>query len=143
VNDTGCTNRKVAISAMTHGSRVLVEITAIMEYVDEAFLGAKLMPENAIDHWRIRWWVKFMDQLLAPSFSMFGWKFFVGFEYRVDNQCGRSTIGQSLTADRRFFRFSTFWLLVGKRRRAISCPTLLKKNRTSKRGSNALKQGHR
>ena len=36
------------------------------------------MPESAADRWRIRWWMKFMDQWLAPSFSMFGWKFFVG-----------------------------------------------------------------
>jgi glutathione S-transferase/GST-like protein len=63
---------------MTHGSLVLTESTAIMEYVDDAFPGAKLMPGNAVDAWRVRWWMKFMDQWLAPSFSMFGWKFFVG-----------------------------------------------------------------
>lgn len=71
-------NPQGTIPAMTHDGRVLVESTAIMEYVDEAFPGAKLMPENAVDQWRIRWWMKFMDQWLAPSFSMFGWKFFVG-----------------------------------------------------------------
>jgi GSH-dependent disulfide-bond oxidoreductase len=71
-------NPQGTIPAMTHGSRVLTESTAIMEYVDEAFDGPRLMPENAVDQWRIRWWMKFMDQWLAPSFSMFGWKFFVG-----------------------------------------------------------------
>jgi GSH-dependent disulfide-bond oxidoreductase len=71
-------NPQGTIPAMTHGSLVLTESTAIMEYVDDAFPGAKLMPDNAVDQWRIRWWMKFMDQWLAPSFSMFGWKFFVG-----------------------------------------------------------------
>jgi GSH-dependent disulfide-bond oxidoreductase len=71
-------NPQGTIPAMTHGDLVLTESTAIMEYVDEAFPGAKLMPENPVDQWRIRWWMKFMDQWLAPSFSMFGWKFFVG-----------------------------------------------------------------
>ncbi len=71
-------NPQGTIPAMTHGSRVLTESTAIMEYVDEAFPGPNLMPEHAVDQWRVRWWMKFMDQWLAPSFSMFGWKFFVG-----------------------------------------------------------------
>ncbi len=71
-------NPQGTIPAMTHGSLVLTESTAIMEYVDEAFDGPRLMPKNAVDQWRIRWWMKFMDQWLGPSFSMFGWKFFVG-----------------------------------------------------------------
>ena len=66
------------IPAMQHGNRVLTESTAIMEYVDAAFDGPPLMPDNAIDRWRVRWWMKFMDQWLAPSFSMIGWCVFVG-----------------------------------------------------------------
>ncbi len=66
------------IPAMTHGPRVLTESTAIMEYVDEAFDGPALMPEGPVDRWRVRWWMKFMDQWLAPSFSMIGWSVFVG-----------------------------------------------------------------
>lgn len=71
-------NPQGTIPAMTHGERVLTESTAIMEYVDEAFPGPRLMPESAVDRWRIRWWMKFMDQWLAPSFSMIGWSVFVG-----------------------------------------------------------------
>jgi GSH-dependent disulfide-bond oxidoreductase len=71
-------NPQGTIPAMTHGNRVLTESTAIMEYVDEAFDGPSLMPDDARDKWRIRWWMKYMDQWLAPSFSMFGWKYFVG-----------------------------------------------------------------
>ena len=71
-------NPQGTIPAMTHGDRVLVESTAIMEYVDEEFDGPALMPASPRDCWRIRWWMKFMDQWLAPSFSMFGWKYFVG-----------------------------------------------------------------
>lgn len=66
------------IPAMTHGDLVLTESTAIMEYIDEAFPGPKLMPTNPVDAWRVRWWMKFMDQWLAPSFSMIGWSVFVG-----------------------------------------------------------------
>lgn len=66
------------IPAMTHGTRVLTESTAMMEYVDEAFDGPALMPADARDRWRVRWWMKFMDQWLAPSFSMIGWSVFVG-----------------------------------------------------------------
>jgi GSH-dependent disulfide-bond oxidoreductase len=66
------------IPAMVHGNRVLTESTAIMEYVDEAFEGPTLMPERPVDRWRVRWWMKFMDQWLAPSFSMIGWSVFIG-----------------------------------------------------------------
>ena len=71
-------NPQGTIPAMTHGDRVLVESTAIMEYVDEAFDGPALMPADARARWRIRWWMKFMDQWLGPSFSMIGWSVFVG-----------------------------------------------------------------
>lgn len=71
-------NPQGTIPAMVHGGRVLTESTAIMEYVDEAFDGPRLMPADPRDQWRIRWWMKFMDQWLAPSFSMFGWSVFVG-----------------------------------------------------------------
>ncbi|MBS1239447.1 MAG: glutathione S-transferase-like protein [Proteobacteria bacterium] len=71
-------NPQGTIPAMLHGDKVLTESTAIMEYVDNAFDGPALMPEDPRDRWRIRWWMKFMDQWLGPSFSMIGWCTFVG-----------------------------------------------------------------
>jgi GSH-dependent disulfide-bond oxidoreductase len=71
-------NPQGTIPAMRHGERVLTESTAIMEYVEETFPGPRLMPEDARDRWRVRWWMKFMDQWLGPSFSMIGWSVFVG-----------------------------------------------------------------
>ena len=71
-------NPQGTIPAMTHQGRVLTESTAIMEYVNEAFAGPDLMPPHAQDRWRVRWWMKFMDQWLGPSFSMIGWSVFVG-----------------------------------------------------------------
>ena len=71
-------NPQGTIPAMTHGDLVLTESTAIMEYVDEAFPGPRLMPGDPVERWRARWWMKFMDQWLAPSFSMIGWSIFIG-----------------------------------------------------------------
>ena len=71
-------NPEGTIPAMTHGDRVLTESTAMIEYVDASFPGPKLMPDDPKDQWRIRWWMKFMDQWLAPSFSMIGWSVFIG-----------------------------------------------------------------
>jgi len=71
-------NPQGTIPAMTHGDIVLTESTAIMEYVDQAFEGPRLMPDDPVERWRVRWWMKFMDQWLAPSFSMIGWSVFVG-----------------------------------------------------------------
>ncbi len=71
-------NPQGTIPAMIHGDLTLTESTAIMEYVDEAFDGPALMPADPRDRWRVRWWMKFMDQWLGPSFSMIGWCTFVG-----------------------------------------------------------------
>jgi GST-like protein len=71
-------NPQGTIPAMKHGERVLTESTAIMEYIDEAFPGPRLMPDDPQDRWRVRWWMKFLDQWLAPSFSMIGWSVFIG-----------------------------------------------------------------
>jgi GST-like protein len=71
-------NPQGTIPAMLHDDRVLTESTAIMEYVDAAFDGPRLMPDDPRDRWRVRWWMKFMDQWLAPSFSMIGWSVFIG-----------------------------------------------------------------
>lgn len=66
------------IPAMIHDKRVLTESTAIMEYVDQAFAGPRFTPEDSYERWRMRWWMKFLDQYLAPSFSMIGWSVFIG-----------------------------------------------------------------
>ncbi len=66
------------IPAMIHDGRVFTESTAIMEYVDQAFEGPSFTPEDAHERWRMRWWMKLLDQYLAPSFSMIGWSVFIG-----------------------------------------------------------------
>jgi len=48
------------------------------EYVDEAFAGPPLRPEDPQRRWRMRWWCKFMDGYFSPSLSMRGWKVFMG-----------------------------------------------------------------
>lgn len=71
-------NPQGTIPAMTHGDKVLTESSAMMEYIDEAFDGPRLMPADPTERWRARWWMKFIDQWLAPSFSMIGWSVFIG-----------------------------------------------------------------
>jgi glutathione S-transferase/GST-like protein len=61
------------IPAATHGELKLYESTAIMEYVDAAFYGPPLRPEDPEERWRMRWWMKFMDEYFAPSVSMGAW----------------------------------------------------------------------
>jgi len=71
-------NPNGTIPAMVHGGRVLVESTAIMEYVDAEFQGPDLTPVGPDARWRMRWWMKYIDQYFAPSVSMIGWSVFVG-----------------------------------------------------------------
>ena len=66
------------IPALVHDDLMLNESTAIMEYVDAAFPGPKLRPDDPQERWRMRWWMKFCDQYYAPSASMMGWNAFIG-----------------------------------------------------------------
>ena len=71
-------NPSGTIPAMVHDGLVLTESTAIMEYVDETFPGLALRPDDPVERWRMRWWMRFFDQYFAPSLSMIGWSVFVG-----------------------------------------------------------------
>jgi glutathione S-transferase/GST-like protein len=71
-------NPSGTIPAMVHDGLVLTESTAIMEYVDEAFPGPALRPDDPVERWRMRWWMRFFDQYMGPSLSMIGWSVFVG-----------------------------------------------------------------
>ena len=61
------------IPAATHGELKLYESTAIMEYVDAALPGPPLRPSDPESRWRMRWWMKFMDEYFAPAVSMGAW----------------------------------------------------------------------
>ncbi|HEY4113982.1 MAG TPA: glutathione S-transferase family protein [Rhizomicrobium sp.] len=71
-------NPNGTIPALVHDELMLTESTAIMEYVDEALPGPKLMPDDPVERWRARWWMRFFDQYFGPSLSMIGWSVFVG-----------------------------------------------------------------
>ncbi|MDB5663381.1 MAG: glutathione S-transferase family protein [Sphingomonas bacterium] len=127
-------NPQGTIPAMTHGDLVLTESTAIMEYVDEAFPGPRLMPDDPVDRWRARWWMKFMDQWLAPSFSMLGWSVFIGPAVRSrDPQELEAAINRIPMEERRvawrkaiYNRFSPEELAESQRRVALGIDTLEK-----------------
>jgi GSH-dependent disulfide-bond oxidoreductase len=66
------------IPAMVHGSHVFIESTPMMEYIDDAFPGPPLKPQDPAARWRMRWWMRFFDSYFAPSLSMIGWSIFIG-----------------------------------------------------------------
>lgn len=66
------------IPAMVHEGHLLNESTAIMEYIDAAFDGPPLRPEDPAKRWKMRWWMKYCDQYYGPSASMVAWDMFTG-----------------------------------------------------------------
>jgi glutathione S-transferase/GST-like protein len=71
-------NPNGTIPSMVHDGVLVAESTAMMEYIDAAFAGPPLRPDDPFERWRMRWWCRFFDQFVGPSISMFGWSFFVG-----------------------------------------------------------------
>ena len=66
------------VGVLVHGDVMLAESTEMGEYIDGAFPGPALRPENPAERWRMRWWGKFLDGYFGPSLSMIGWSIFVG-----------------------------------------------------------------
>jgi len=71
-------NPNGTIPALKHGSVVLTESTPMMEYIDEAFEGPPLRPADAAGRWRMRMWMRFIDNYMGPSLSMIGWNVGIG-----------------------------------------------------------------
>jgi glutathione S-transferase/GST-like protein len=71
-------NPNGTLPAMLHDGVLVPESTVMAEYIDAAFPGPPLRPQDPFERWRMRWWCRFFDQFVGPSISMFGWSFFVG-----------------------------------------------------------------
>jgi GST-like protein len=66
------------IPALKHGDVVLTESTPMMEYIDATFDGPALRPADPAGRWRMRMWMRFIDNYMGPSLSMIGWNVGIG-----------------------------------------------------------------
>src|SRR3569833_3231239 len=66
------------IPAMVHDGTLILESTAMIDYIDMAFAGPRLRPSDPFELWHMRWWCRFFDQYVGPSASQLGWSTFVG-----------------------------------------------------------------
>ncbi len=62
-------NPKGVVPVLVHDERVIPESTVICEYVEEAFDGSRLMPDDAFLRAQVRLWTKFVDEELHPACS--------------------------------------------------------------------------
>lgn len=60
-------NPKAVVPTLIHDGRVLVESTAICEYIDEAFPDPPLMPADPYGRHQVRLWTKAVDEELHPA----------------------------------------------------------------------------
>ncbi|MGH8262786.1 MAG: glutathione S-transferase family protein [Steroidobacterales bacterium] len=60
-------NPKAVVPTLVHDAHVLVESTAICEYLDEAFPNPPLMPATPIGRHAVRLWTKAIDEDLHPA----------------------------------------------------------------------------
>jgi glutathione S-transferase/GST-like protein len=67
-------NPSAQVPVLVHDGAALSQASYISEYVDEAFSGPRLMPEDAYGRWRARAWQKFVDDGLAASVSELAWE---------------------------------------------------------------------
>ncbi|HEX4095420.1 MAG TPA: glutathione S-transferase family protein [Caulobacteraceae bacterium] len=52
------------------GGFSMFESTPAMEYLDEVVPGPHLTPKDPYRRWKMRWWMRFIDEYLMPSLAM-------------------------------------------------------------------------
>jgi glutathione S-transferase len=60
-------NPNAVVPALVHDGRSIVETTLISEYLDEVFDGPPLQAEDPYERYRMRHWLKAVDELLHPA----------------------------------------------------------------------------
>ena len=48
----------------------MFESTPAMEYLDEVVHGEALTPKDPLQRWKMRWWMRFIDEYLMPCLAM-------------------------------------------------------------------------
>jgi glutathione S-transferase len=60
-------NPKSVVPSLVHDGNIINESTVIMEYLDLAFPGKNLTPDNPLEYVKTRYWTKALDELLHPA----------------------------------------------------------------------------
>ena len=60
-------NPKAVVPSLVHDGNIINESTVICEYVNDAFDGPSLMPEDPLARTRVRLWEKAVDEQLHPA----------------------------------------------------------------------------
>ena len=63
-------NPQGTIPTVIHDDFKMLESTPAMEYIDEAFEGPRLIPHDPFQQFRMRWWMRYVDEYLNPSLAM-------------------------------------------------------------------------
>ena len=66
------------VPTLIHDGVLFTESTPMCEYIDGAFSGPPLAPENPRELYRMRWWCWYIDTQFAPALSVLGWHSFMG-----------------------------------------------------------------
>ena len=71
-------NPSGTVPTMIDGDQVFTESTPMCEYIDGAYGGPSLRPEDPMLRYRMRWWCWYIDTQFAPALSVLGWHTFMG-----------------------------------------------------------------
>ena len=63
-------NPQGTIPCVIHDGFKMLESTPMMEYVDEVFDSPDLTPSDPYQQFRMRWWMRYVDESLTPPLAM-------------------------------------------------------------------------
>jgi len=69
-------SREGQVPVLVHDGEPFTDATLICEYLEDVFVGRRLMPVDAEGRWRVRVWQKYVDELMGPAVTHIAWSIF-------------------------------------------------------------------
>lgn len=64
------------VPVLVHNDRAMTETGLLLQYLEEAFPGAGLMPQGAGERYEAAFWIKYAAERITPAIALLGWREF-------------------------------------------------------------------
>ena len=64
------------VPVLVHDGKIVTGMSIMLQYIDDAFPKKPLTPKNLAEQYQVFFWVKYVEERIAPSLALLGWHMF-------------------------------------------------------------------